>query len=79
MSSTIPDVLFVCVHNAGRSQMFAALLTTTPRAGSGCAPLHVEGGAVAELNLLDLAPEPLSGQHNHNHGHGHGHGHNHSH
>ncbi len=24
--STIPDVLFVCVHNAGRSQMAAALL-----------------------------------------------------
>jgi protein-tyrosine-phosphatase len=25
-----PEVLFVCVHNAGRSQMAAALLTTTP-------------------------------------------------
>jgi len=39
--------------------------------------VHVEGGAVAELNLLDLAPEPLSGQHHHNHGHGHGHHHSH--
>ena len=26
MSSTTPEVLFVCVHNAGRSQMAAALL-----------------------------------------------------
>ena len=26
MSSTRPEVLFVCVHNAGRSQMAAALL-----------------------------------------------------
>jgi len=37
--------------------------------------VHVEGGAVTELNLLDLAPEPLSGQHNHGHGHGHNHSH----
>jgi len=37
--------------------------------------VHVEGGAVAELNLLDLAPEPPSGQHNHGHGHGHNHSH----
>jgi protein-tyrosine-phosphatase len=26
MSGSIPDVLFVCVHNAGRSQMAAALM-----------------------------------------------------
>ncbi|MFO7590339.1 MAG: arsenate reductase ArsC, partial [Acidimicrobiia bacterium] len=26
MSETRPEVLFVCVHNAGRSQMAAALL-----------------------------------------------------
>jgi arsenate reductase (thioredoxin) len=26
MSDTVPEVLFVCVHNAGRSQMAAALL-----------------------------------------------------
>ena len=24
--NTVPEVLFVCVHNAGRSQMAAALL-----------------------------------------------------
>jgi len=41
--------------------------------------VHVEGGAVAELNLLDRPPEPPSGQHHHNHDHGHGHGHHHSH
>lgn len=27
MSDTRPEVLFVCIHNAGRSQMAAALLT----------------------------------------------------
>jgi len=26
MSTTVPEVLFVCIHNAGRSQMAAALL-----------------------------------------------------
>ncbi len=43
--------------------------------------VHVEGGAVTELNLLELAPELVSGQaeHGHHHGHGHGHGHGHSH
>jgi protein-tyrosine-phosphatase len=34
MMSDVPDVLFVCVHNAGRSQMAAALLD------------HRAGGAV---------------------------------
>ncbi len=29
-----PEVLFVCVHNAGRSQMAAALLDITPPARS---------------------------------------------
>ena len=28
---TLPAVLFVCVHNAGRSQMAAGYLTTRPR------------------------------------------------
>ena len=31
MSTARPEVLFLCVHNAGRSQMAAALLT----AGAG--------------------------------------------
>ena len=30
-----PEVLFVCVHNAGRSQMAAALLAP-PRRRAGC-------------------------------------------
>jgi glycerol uptake facilitator-like aquaporin len=34
VSTSVPEVLFVCVHNAGRSQMAAALLATTPRTGS---------------------------------------------
>ena len=33
-----PTVLFVCVHNAGRSQMAAALLTATPAATSTSGP-----------------------------------------
>ncbi len=33
-----PEVLFVCVHNAGRSQMAAALLATTPATRSWCGP-----------------------------------------
>ena len=31
--STVPEVLFVCVHNAGRSQMAAALLHHHARGG----------------------------------------------
>ena len=31
MSDTRPEVLFVCVHNAGRSQMAAALLGPSRR------------------------------------------------
>ena len=33
----MPEVLFVCVHNAGRSQMAAALLESRPATASGCA------------------------------------------
>ena len=38
MTAERPEVLFVCVHNAGRSQMAAALLATTPATGSWCGP-----------------------------------------
>jgi protein-tyrosine-phosphatase len=69
--SDLPEVLFVCVHNAGRSQMAAALLdhhaagrVTVRSAGSAPAdsinPAVVE--AVAELGL-DLSrefPKPLT-------------------
>jgi arsenate reductase (thioredoxin) len=33
MSESIPEVLFVCVHNAGRSQMAAALLERKAEGG----------------------------------------------
>jgi len=69
--STTPEVLFVCVHNAGRSQMAAALLhhhaagmVTVRSAGS--APAETINPAVVEAMLeigLDLAkefPKPLT-------------------
>ena len=31
-----PEILYVCVHNAGRSQMAALLTTTSPPTGSSC-------------------------------------------
>ena len=65
MSETLPEVLFLCVHNAGRSQMAAALLTA--RAGgrivvfsAGSAPGETLNPAVvaamAELGL-DISSE----------------------
>ena len=49
----VPEVLFVCVHNAGRSQMAAALLTH--HAGdqiivrsAGTAPVHTINPAVVD-------------------------------
>lgn len=65
MTETRPSVLFVCVHNAGRSQMAAGLLTSLSggavevrSAGSAPAdrvnPVAIE--AMAELGV-DLAAE----------------------
>ncbi|HEX7464267.1 MAG TPA: arsenate reductase ArsC [Actinomycetota bacterium] len=46
--SRLPEVLFVCVHNAGRSQMAAALLE---RHGNGRIRVRSAGSApAAELN-----------------------------
>jgi protein-tyrosine-phosphatase len=45
MSETRPEVLFLCVHNAGRSQMAAALLAV--RAG-GRIGVHSAGSAPGE-------------------------------
>jgi arsenate reductase len=67
MSATRPAVLFLCVHNAGRSQMAAALLTA--RAGdriavysAGSAPGETLNPAVvaamAELGLDISAEKP---------------------
>ncbi|MBN9738215.1 MULTISPECIES: arsenate reductase ArsC [unclassified Pseudonocardia] len=69
--TAVPEVLFVCVHNAGRSQMAAALLarhsrgTVTVRS-AGSAPAATIDPAVrevmAEIGIdLDRAhPKPLT-------------------
>ena len=38
MTKEVPEVLFVCVHNAGRSQMAAGLLDKLAEGGSTFAP-----------------------------------------
>ena len=43
--STTPEVLFVCVHNAGRSQMAAALLE---HHGAGRVRVHSAGSSPAD-------------------------------
>jgi protein-tyrosine-phosphatase len=69
--SDCPEVLFVCVHNAGRSQMAAALLhhqsagTVTVRS-AGSAPADTVNPAVVQAMAeigLDIArefPKPLT-------------------
>jgi protein-tyrosine-phosphatase len=67
----VPEVLFVCVHNAGRSQMAAALLqqhaagrVTVRSAGSAPAdtvnPAVVEAMAELGLNIAHEFPKPLT-------------------
>ncbi len=69
--STIPEVLFVCVHNAGRSQMAAALLdhhgvgrVSVRSAGSApAAEINPAVRAVMEEIGIDLSkefPKPLT-------------------
>ena len=69
--STTPEVLFVCVHNAGRSQMAAALLehhaqgaVTVRSAGSapadGINPAVREVMAEIGLDLDRAFPKPLT-------------------
>jgi arsenate reductase len=71
MSVEPPDVLFVCVHNAGRSQMAAALVSlrsgglVRPRsAGSDPAeevdPLVVEAMRELGVDLSDAFPKRLT-------------------
>lgn len=71
MSETRPEVLFVCVHNAGRSQMAAGLLTlrsggrvAVRSAGSDPAeevnPLVVEAMAELGVDLSDALPRRLA-------------------
>jgi arsenate reductase len=70
-SATIPEVLFVCVHNAGRSQMAAALLerraagaVNVRSAGSEPAdrlnPAVVEAMAEVGLDISRELPKPLT-------------------
>jgi protein-tyrosine-phosphatase len=72
-ASHAPEVLFVCVHNAGRSQMAAALLehhakgrVTVRSAGSAPASEinHAVVEAMAEigLDLSQAFPKPLTTQ-----------------
>jgi arsenate reductase (thioredoxin) len=67
----VPEVLFVCVHNAGRSQMAAALLGRRSRgavvvrsAGSQPAsevnPVVIEAMAEIGIDLSREVPKPLS-------------------
>ncbi|GAA4862198.1 arsenate reductase ArsC [Actinomycetospora straminea] len=69
--SDVPEVLFVCVHNAGRSQMAAALLDHHARGAvhvrsAGSAPADEINPAVREVMAelgLDLSrefPKPLT-------------------
>jgi protein-tyrosine-phosphatase len=68
---TVPEVLFVCVHNAGRSQMAAALLQHHAQGAvnvrsAGSAPADTINPAVREVMAeigLDLSqefPKPLT-------------------
>lgn len=69
--SAVPEVLFVCVHNAGRSQMAAALLTHHARGrvvvrSAGSTPANEVNPAVVEvMNELGIdvsreVPEKLT-------------------
>jgi protein-tyrosine-phosphatase len=72
MLAIVPEVLFVCVHNAGRSQMAAALLdhyaqgrVTVRSAGSAPAdqlnPDVLTAMAELGLDLTAARPKPLTG------------------
>ncbi|HLG08724.1 MAG TPA: arsenate reductase ArsC [Gaiellaceae bacterium] len=71
LAVTTPEVLFVCVHNAGRSQMAAGLVTLRSggcvkvrSAGSDPAeqvnPLAVEAMAELGVDLSTAFPKPLT-------------------
>jgi arsenate reductase (thioredoxin) len=72
MPESVPEVLFVCVHNAGRSQMAAALLDhhaggriSVRSAGSEPAdeinPVVVQAMSELGLDVTTEAPKPLTG------------------
>lgn len=66
-----PEVLFVCVHNAGRSQMAAGLVALRSEGtvhvrsagsmpGDSVSPLVVEAMAELGIDLADAFPKPLT-------------------
>lgn len=66
-----PEVLFVCVHNAGRSQMAAGLVTLRSEGrinvrsagsapGASINPLVVQAMAEIGVDLADAFPKPLT-------------------
>ena len=60
LGKDVPEVLFVCVHNAGRSQMAAALLDHYAAGASTCArpaarrPTEINPDVVAAMAELGL-------------------------
>lgn len=71
LDKVVPEILFVCTHNAARSQLAAALLTaqagtrvTVSSAGTDPAghvdPLVVEALAEVGIDAADAYPKPLS-------------------
>lgn len=71
MTTEQPEVLFVCVHNAGRSQMAAGLVTLRSDGrvhvrsagsdpGDAVNPLAVEAMAELGVDLSDAFPKPLT-------------------
>jgi arsenate reductase len=71
IEKTVPEVLFVCVHNAGRSQMAASLMNHRAKgrvhvrsAGSDPAdeinPAATEAMAELGIDLSEEFPKPLS-------------------
>jgi protein-tyrosine-phosphatase len=74
VTERVPEILFVCVHNAGRSQIAAALTkrfggnrVTVHSAGSAPAPaIHpvvVEAMREAGLDAAEEFPKPLTDEH----------------
>ena len=53
----MPEVLFVCVHNAGRSQMAAALLERHAPDGWSCARPAAHPGTTLNPAVVDVMAE----------------------
>ena len=71
LEKTVPEVLFVCVHNAGRSQMAAALLAVhagdkvSVRSAGSTPAAEINAAAIQVMNELgvDMSqefPKPLT-------------------